>query len=119
MASGDCDKNWRSVCPVSRILDLLGDKWSMLVIRDLMLGKTRFKEFIASPEGIPTNILTERLNRFLEHGIVEKVPVSDSGKRFAYQLTEKGTALRPVLKAMVKWGLKYEEGTSIGMKSSK
>lgn len=87
----------------------------MLVIRDLMLGKSRFKEFVASPEGIPTNILTERLNRFLEHGLVVKESIGESGKRHAYQLTEKGKALRPVLQSMVKWGLKYEEGTSIGM----
>ncbi len=119
MSLSSNDNDWRSPCPVARILDILGDKWSMLVIRDLMLGKTRFKEFISSPERIPTNILTDRLNRFLIHGIVEKVPISEGGKRFAYQLTKKGNALRPILKAMVNWGLKYEEGTRIGIKTQK
>ena len=119
MSSTNDEDKWRSTCPVARILDLIGDKWSMLVIRDLMLGKTRFKDFAASPEGIPTNILTDRLNRFLKHELVEKVPASENSKRLAYHLTEKGADLRPLLKAMVKWGLTHEKGTSIGMKKLK
>jgi len=83
----------------------------MLVIRDLMLGRTRFKEFSASPEGIPTNILSERLVRLQEHEIVEQIPARDGTKRLAYQLTDKGRALGPLLAAMRDWGLRWEKGT--------
>ena len=88
----------------------------MLVVRDLLLGRTRFKEFIASPEGIPTNILSDRLARLVQHDIAERVPAEDGSKRLAYNLTEKGEALKPVLRSMLKWGLKWEKGTTAGMK---
>lgn len=109
----------RSLCPVACTLDILGDKWTLIVVRDLLLGRSRFKEFTASPEGIPTNILSERLNRLLEHGIVEQIPASEGSKRMAYELTEKGLALKPILKSMVRWGLKWEQGTQVGLKSKK
>lgn len=111
------EKNWRSPCPVSRVLEIIGDKWSLLVVRDLILGKTRFKDFISSPEGIPTNILTNRLQKLADHGVIEKKPVSEGARRFAYLLTKKGEALRPIMKAMVDWGLKYEKGTQLGLNS--
>src|SRR6185503_18368057 len=89
----------RSPCPVACTLDLVGDRWTLLVIRDLFLGRSRFREFSASPEGIPTNILSERLERLLQHGIVEQIPAQDGTKRFAYALTKKGRALGSVVKA--------------------
>ena len=92
-------------------LDLFGDRWTLLVIRDLMLGRSRFKDFVSSPEGIPTNILSDRLERLLEAGIVRQIPASDSGKRMAYELTDKGEALRPTLKSLRDWGLTWEPGT--------
>lgn len=81
------------------------------MVRDLFLGRSRFKDFSASPEGIPTNILSERLERLLRHGVVEQIPVEDSPKRLAYRLTAKGRALAPVLEAMRDWGLAWEKGT--------
>jgi DNA-binding HxlR family transcriptional regulator len=96
---------------VSCALDLFGDRWSLLVIRDLMLGRSRFKDFVSSPEGIPTNILSDRLERLLTAGIVRQIPASESGKRMAYELTEKGDALRPTLKSLRDWGLIWEPGT--------
>lgn len=105
----------RSPCPVACTLDVLGDRWTLLVIRDLMLGRSRFKDFTASPEGIPTNILTDRLERLVENGIAEKVPAHEGAKRLVYQLTEKGKALKPLLLEITKWGLKWEEGTFIGL----
>lgn len=105
----------RSPCPVACSLDLFGDRWTLLVVRDLVLGSTRFKEFTASPEGIPSNILSERLERLLASGIVEQVPASEGAKRQAYCLTEKGAALRPVLKAIRDWGLAWEPGTQARM----
>ena len=107
--------NRRSPCPVSCTLDLLGDRWTLLVVRDLFLGRSRFKDFSASPEGIPTNILSDRLERLVEHGIAVQVPAAEGSKRLAYQLTEKGQALLPVLKSLRDWGLKWESGTSVGM----
>ncbi|OYW75993.1 MAG: hypothetical protein B7Z37_10645 [Verrucomicrobia bacterium 12-59-8] len=101
----------RSPCPVSCALDLFGDRWTLLVIRDLMLGRSRFKDFVSSPEGIPTNILSDRLERLLSSGIVRQIPTSDSGKRMAYELTDKGEALRPTLKSIRDWGLAWEPGT--------
>ena len=101
----------RSPCPVACALDIFGDRWTLLIIRDLVLGRNRFKDFASSPEGIPTNILTERLERLLEHQIVQRVPSPDGTKHLAYALTEKGEALRPMLKALRNWGLQWEPGT--------
>lgn len=93
------------------MLDLLGDRWTLLVVRDLFFGRSRFKDFTASPEGIPTNILSERLERLLKHGLAERIPAEDGSKRLAYRLTEKGRSLGPVLEAMRDWGLKWEPAT--------
>ena len=102
----------RSPCPIACSLDIFGDRWSLLVIRDLILGHTRFKDFAAAPEGIPTNILTDRLERLTRYGVIQQVPVSENAKRLAYRLTEKGEALRPILKAIRDWGLEWEEETT-------
>jgi len=101
----------RSTCPVACSLDLLGDKWTLLVVRDLLLGKTTYTEFQKSPEGIPTNILAERLKRLQAAGIVEKSRYQERPVRYAYHLTAKGRDLRPVLSAMIDWGNKYIPGT--------
>jgi DNA-binding HxlR family transcriptional regulator len=83
----------------------------LLVVRDLLLGRSRFKDFTASPEGIPTNILAERLERLLEADVIETMPAAEGSRRLAYRLTKKGMALLPVLRAMKDWGLKWEKGT--------
>ena len=80
----------RSPCPIACSLDIFGDRWTLLIIRDLLLGRARFKDFTASPEGIPTNILADRLERLLEHRVIEQIPAEDGTKRLAYRLTEKG-----------------------------
>ena len=103
----------RSPCPVAYSLDIFGDRWTLLIIRDLFLGRTRFKDFAASPEGIPTNILTERLERLLTRGIIEQIPAEDGTKRLAYRLTKKGKALGSVLKAMRDWGLAWGKSTRV------
>lgn len=109
----------RSPCPVACSLDIVGDRWTLLVIRDLMLGRTRFRDFAASPEGIPTNVLSERLERLLQHGIVEQTPAEDGTKRLGYALTRKGKALRPVLEAMRDWGLTWDKETRVGLERMK
>lgn len=101
----------RSPCPVASTLDILGDKWTLLVVRDLMLGKATYSEFQKSSEGIPTNILAERLKRLLQAGIIRKTPYQQRPLRYAYKLTEKGLGLRPVLEAMIEWGNLYIPGT--------
>lgn len=107
----------RSPCPVACSLDILGDRWTLLVVRDLFLGRERFRDFTASPEGVPTNILSERLERLQRHEIVEQIPAADGTKRSGYQLTKKGRALGPVLAAMRDWGLQWEKGTRVMTKA--
>ena len=101
----------RSPCPVSCSLDLFGDRWTLLIVRDLILGRSRFRDFVASPEGMPTNILSDRLERLCRHDIITRTPAADGTKHRAYRLTEKGRALVPVLKAMRDWALDWEKGT--------
>jgi DNA-binding HxlR family transcriptional regulator len=95
----------RSSCPVACALDIFGDKWTLLVIRDLFLGKQRFDEFIASPEGIATNILADRLTRLRDHGLVEQRADPAHRGRGSYHLTPRGASLEKVMRAMVAWGL--------------
>ena len=101
----------RSPCPVACSLDIFGDRWTLLIVRDLFLGRARFKDFTGSPEGIPTNILAERLERLQANGVVEQIPAADGTKRLAYRLTGKGKALGPVLKAVRDWGLTWDKST--------
>ncbi|MEN8205498.1 MAG: helix-turn-helix domain-containing protein [Pseudomonadota bacterium] len=101
----------RSKCPVSCVLELLGDKWTLLLVRDLLLGKGTYTEFQQSPEGIPTNILAERLKRLQVAGVIEKAPYQERPVRYRYHLTDKGRDLYPVLSAMIDWGNRYVEGT--------
>jgi DNA-binding HxlR family transcriptional regulator len=97
----------RSRCPVSCTLDLVGDRWTLLVVRDLVRGKHRYSEFLASPEGIPSNILADRLQRLRRKGIVRATRYSSHPPRVEYHLTAKGEDLRPILRAMVEWGVKH------------
>ena len=100
----------RSRCPVACTLDVLGDRWTLLVVRDLMRGKRRFAELVESPERIPTNILSERLKRLVRVGVVQSHRYSEHPPRVEYLLTDKGEDLRPVLHAMVDWGIKHAGG---------
>jgi DNA-binding HxlR family transcriptional regulator len=95
----------RSPCPIACALDLLGDRWTMLVVRDLFLGKQRFDEFLASPEGIATNILADRLKHLHEQGLVTKTADEEDRRRFHYQLTPTGHSLRDVIVPLARWGL--------------
>jgi DNA-binding HxlR family transcriptional regulator len=103
----------RSVCPVANVLDLFGDKWTLLVIRDLILGKTRYSEFAQSPEGIPTNILANRLKGLEQAGVVERKAYSEKPLRYEYELTQKGRDLTPILDAMADWAKDYVPGTKV------
>jgi len=111
------DGSLRSPCPVAATLDLIGDKWSLLVIRDLFLGKRTYGEILSSPEGIPTNILADRLRRLEESGLIEATVYQDRPVRYAYSLTARGKALHGVLDAVVRWGKKYIPGTMTRMQA--
>lgn len=103
----------RSVCPIANALDLIGDKWTLLVIRDLLfLGKRQFREFIQSPERIPSNILADRLKRLEKAGLATRKPYQDRPVRYEYRLTPKGADLLPVLKEIVGWANKHIPGTA-------
>jgi DNA-binding HxlR family transcriptional regulator len=101
----------RSPCAVACTLDVVGDKWSLLVVRDLLRGLSTYKELQNSPEGIPTNILADRLRRFEDAGLIAKSAYQEHPVRYAYKLTEKGKELREVLGAFVRWGKKHIPGT--------
>ena len=101
----------RSPCAVACTLDLVGDKWSLLVVRDLLRGNVTYGELQNSPEGIPTNILADRLKRLEEARLIAKSAYQEHPVRYAYELTEKGKALSDVLLAFVRWGKKHIPGT--------
>ena len=101
----------RSDCPITNVLDTLGDKWTLLVIRDLVLGKRRYQEFLSSPERIASNILADRLAKLEAAGLVTRRSYQQKPTRYEYLLTKKGNGLRPVLEAIIVWGKKHYPGT--------
>jgi DNA-binding HxlR family transcriptional regulator len=101
----------RSACAIANSLDILGDKWSLLVVRDLLHGKHTYGELALSPERIPTNILADRLKRLESTGIVTSTPYQERPVRHSYTLTPKGRALGEVLLAFVRWGKQHLPGT--------
>ena len=101
----------RSACAVANSLDIVGDKWSLLVVRDLLHGKRTYGELADSREGIPTNILADRLKRLESAGILTRTPYQERPVRYAYTLTPKGSALGEVLLAFVRWGKQHIPGT--------
>lgn len=102
----------RSDCPISFSLDLLGDRWTLLVIRDLALkGRHTFSELQAGGEGIATNILSNRLSRLEAAGVIEKRRIATDRRRFFYTLTTAGRALMPVLVELIVWGAEHDEHT--------
>lgn len=103
----------RSPCAVANSLDIVGDKWSLLVVRDLLQGKRTYKELADSPERIPTNILADRLRRLEDAGIVSSTPYQERPVRYAYTLTGKGKDLGDVLLAFVRWGKRHIPGTVV------
>jgi DNA-binding HxlR family transcriptional regulator len=95
---------FRSDCPIASTLDLIGDRWTMLILRDMLFGASRFSDFVAKPEGIKRNILTDRLRRMEATGLIKREAYSAHPPRHDYKLTEKGAQLLPVLQALAAWG---------------
>ena len=97
----------RSHCPISLSLEVIGDRWSLLILRDLVLrGKERYGELLESSEAISTNILANRLSRLEKAGLISRSV--DERHQVLYAPTEKGLDLRPVLRGLMRWGLKYD-----------
>jgi DNA-binding HxlR family transcriptional regulator len=101
----------RSDCPIANTLDLVGDKWSLLVVRDLLHGKRTYGEVLDSAERIPSNILAERLRRLEAAGLVARSAYQEHPVRYTYTLTDKGLALGKILLSLVEWGKRYIPGT--------
>jgi DNA-binding HxlR family transcriptional regulator len=104
---------FRSGCPIACSLDILGDKWTLLIVRDLIIGKHRFADLETSLERIPTNTLTDRLRRMEENNVIEKLQYERKPARFEYHLTAKGKALLPVLQELSHWATRHLTGTSV------
>jgi DNA-binding HxlR family transcriptional regulator len=95
----------RSDCPIATSLELLGDRWSLVIVRDLMFStKRRYNELLESPEGITTSILASRLKQLEADGIVQRTAYQERPTRYEYSLTEKGLDLFDVLAALIRWG---------------
>lgn len=97
----------RSGCPIATTLDIVGDRWTLVILRDMINGKSKYSEFLASPEGITTNILADRLSTMEANGLVRKRLYHQRPKRYAYELTEKGRALLPLAQEMCRWANTY------------
>ncbi|MBI1885627.1 MAG: helix-turn-helix transcriptional regulator [Chloroflexi bacterium] len=98
---------YNQMCPVARTLDVLGDRWTLLVVRDLFLGRTRFKQFLETSPGLPAKVLSDRLKKLEANGLVERAVYSQYPLRAEYRLTEKGRSLKPVLEAIGRWGMEH------------
>ena len=104
----------RSPCPIATTLDILGDKWSLLIIRDIgLFGKHRNKEFQDGEEGIPSNILAARLKSLQEHNLIRKQPYQDNPLRYEYHLTPAGEDLLPIIRQIARWGVEHVAGVKI------
>lgn len=103
----------RSGCPIASSLDLIGDKWTLVIVRDLLNGKSRFGELLASPEAITTSVLADRLRRMEVAGLIDAKLYEDRPQRYQYELTAKGRALHPVLQDLCIWANQWIPGTWI------
>lgn len=101
----------RSDCPLSAALDRFGDRWTLLILRDIAAGKRRYGDIAGSSEIIPTNILASRLKQMQADGLIESVPYQSRPVRSEYHLTAKGRSLIPIMQELCRWGLTHEPET--------
>ena len=97
-------KSYQQFCPIAMTLDVIGDRWTIIILRDLYFGRSRFNDLLAASPGMSTKILSERLKLLEQHGLVAREVYSDHPLRAEYKLTEKGMSLEPVLNAIGEWG---------------
>ncbi|MFT5675510.1 MAG: DNA-binding HxlR family transcriptional regulator [Paraglaciecola sp.] len=100
----------RSICPLAKCLDLIGDKWTLILLRDMYLGKVRYSDFLKSDEGITTNILASRLKEMIANGLIKKKAYQEKPMRYEYSLDQSGKDLLPVVQGMSKWADQYVMG---------
>ncbi len=100
-------KDYGQACPVAKALELLGERWTLLVVRDLMLGKSKFHEFMDSLPGISANVLSDRLKCLEAYQIVTRSMYSDHPPRAEYHLTPVGQELKPVIASLATWGKRF------------
>jgi DNA-binding HxlR family transcriptional regulator len=100
-------KRYDQTCPIARTLDLIGDRWTLLIMRDLFMGLRRFNEFLANSPGLPPKVLSQRLKYLMENGLVARRVYSEYPPRSEYVLTERGESLFPVLKTIGRWGAEH------------
>lgn len=93
-------------CPIAQFAEALGDKWSLLIIRDAFMGQNTFSGFQRNL-GLAKNVLTERLNHLVDHDILSKIPTRPEVNRYTYELTDKGLALLPIADEMTKWSQEW------------
>ena len=104
----------RTHCPIATTLDIIGDKWTLLVVRDIgLFNKHKHKDFQEAGEKIPTNILADRLKLLVKNGLVEKHLYQNNPPRYEYHLTDAGKGLLPVIKSMAVWAKKHINGTKL------
>jgi len=109
----DTESEFRSRCPISLALDVIGDRWSLLIVRDLMFaGKRYYRELLRSDEGISTNILAERLARLVDVGVLSKTDDPTHKQKAVYSLTPMGIDLLPIVAQLGIWGRKYRPVTA-------
>lgn len=98
-------RSYDQFCPIAQTLDIIGERWTLLILRDLLFGKTKFSEFQSGSPRIPTRVLSERLKKLQANGLVEREVYSQHPLRAGYRLTQKGLSLKPVLGVIAQWGL--------------
>jgi DNA-binding HxlR family transcriptional regulator len=98
-------RSYDQICPIAQTLDVVGDRWTILILRQLFFGDTKFSEFQKHLPGIPTRVLSERLKKLEEHAVIERRVYSQHPLRAGYALTPMGESIEPVLGAMAKWGM--------------
>jgi DNA-binding HxlR family transcriptional regulator len=105
--------SWRSDCPLNVCLEIFGDRWSLLIVRDLLFKKHyEFKDYLAAKEGIATNVLSDRLRRLEQHGIITRSAHPNDARKVDYRLSKKGLDLAPLLVEMVLWATKHEKAVA-------
>ncbi len=106
--------NYDNRCPVGRTMNVIGDRWSVMLMRDLLQndGKRRFQDFLDQQAGLSPNTLSARLKWLEKNGVVDRVMYTDYPPRAEYQLTKKGRDLGPIILALKKWGTKYKSGVT-------
>jgi DNA-binding HxlR family transcriptional regulator len=100
-------RDYAQLCPIARTLDIIGDRWTLLIIRDLFLGSAKFKEFRERSPGMPTKVLSDRLKSLEQHRIIDRRLYSEHPLRAEYHLTALGRSLEPVVASIYAWGIKH------------